>query len=156
MQNLNMLSNDDDEIIRSPDETITTRLIDDDNYSINQRELSEEEQMNELMEINDYENMENQIMKQIMKESKRENLESLIKDLNRVQSILELKYIDNYNELMLRIDQYIESEDESIYYDEKEYEFINFLVNKTILRKSIEKDKLINLIIIRCDIKKIR
>ena len=155
MQNSNMLSNDDEKNIRSCDKTITTRLIDDDNYSINQRELSEEEQMNELMEINDYENMENQIMKQIMQESKRENFLNLIKELERVKTILESKYMNDYNSLMLRLEQYLESEDEKVYYDEEAYKFINFLVNHTVLRRSKEKDKLINLILIRKDIKKI-
>ena len=146
----------DKENIRTPDETITTRLIDDNNYSINRRQLTEEEKMNELIEINDYENMENQIMKQIMQESKRENLEELFKILDRVKTILESKYINDYDNLILRLEQYIESEDEYIYYDEEDYKFINFLVNQTVLRRSKEKYKLINLILICCDIKKIR
>ena len=146
----------DQDNIRAPDESITTRLIDDNNYSMNQRELSEEEQMNTLIELNDYENMENQIMKQIMKDSKRSNIEKLITVLNRVKTTLESKYLEEYDKLMLRLEQYIESDDEYIYYDEEEYEFINFLVNQTVLRRSLEKDKLINLILIRCDIKIIR
>lgn len=146
----------EEENIRPPDESITTRLIDDNNYSMNQRVLTEEEQMNTLMELNDYENMENQIMKQIMKDSKRTNIEELIKVLNRVKTVIESKYIEEYDKLMLRLEQYIESDDEYIYYDEEEYNFINFLVNQTVLRRSIEKNKLINIILIRCDIKKIR
>ena len=139
---------DDDDNVRPPDKPITMRLNDfDSEPGTFNRPLTEEEQIEELMEQSYFEQIEKQIMKDIIADSKRINLDDLLQLLKRIKTTLESKYIEDYDKLITNIEIYIESEDDFIYYqNSEEYKFITFLIEKTILRKSDLKIKLINLI----------
>ena len=143
------MSEEDDDNVRPPDQPITMRLNDPYPETFD-RQLSEEEQIEQLMEQSYYEQIEQQIIKDILVESKRSDLDELIQIIKRIKITLESKYKEDYDKLIIKIERYMESEDDFIYYDDlEEYKFITFLIEKTILRKSDLKIKLINLIIIK-------